>query len=175
GANFASVAVRIRLRFRQRALASGPQMNTAVEPAGAQSLLDLARAIGAVAEHVRHVLPLVKSSSQLLAVVHRRIGPLVARISLCLASAFTWFLYPKKLLPCLFVRRASRSFWRNCALLRYSTGLHRPPREAAGHRKICGRAMWEGNSTAKFLSTAGANSNVETERRAARSERADGL
>ena len=49
------------------------------------------------------------------------------------------------------------------------------PREAAGHRKICGRAMWEGNSTAKFLSTAGANSNVETERRAARSERADGL
>src|SRR5262245_65023772 len=30
GANFASVVVRIRLRFRQRALASGPHMNTAL-------------------------------------------------------------------------------------------------------------------------------------------------
>src|SRR5262245_5382722 len=42
GANFASVAVRIRLRFRERAFASGPHMNTALEAAGAQSLLDLA-------------------------------------------------------------------------------------------------------------------------------------
>src|SRR5262245_13156448 len=50
GANFASVVVRIRLRLRQRALASG---YTALEAAGAQSLLDRARAIGAVAEHVR--------------------------------------------------------------------------------------------------------------------------
>src|SRR5262245_18335145 len=53
GANFASVVVGIRLRFRQRALASGPHMNTALEAAGAQSLLDRTRAIGTVAEHVR--------------------------------------------------------------------------------------------------------------------------
>src|SRR6516165_8002391 len=78
GANFASVAVRIRLRFRQRALASGPHMNTALEAAGAQSLLDRARAIGAVAEHVRRRVALSQEFVQLLAVVHRRIGHLVA-------------------------------------------------------------------------------------------------
>jgi hypothetical protein len=44
GANFASVVVRIRLRFRQRALASGPHMNTALEAAaGAQSSISLER------------------------------------------------------------------------------------------------------------------------------------
>ena len=41
GANFASVVVRFRLRFRQRVIGSGPEMNTALEVAGAQSLLDL--------------------------------------------------------------------------------------------------------------------------------------
>ena len=78
GPNFASVVVRIRLRFRQRALASGPHMNTALEAAGAQSLLDRARAIGAVAEHVRRRVALSQEFVQLLAVVHRRIGHLVA-------------------------------------------------------------------------------------------------
>src|SRR5215510_8615636 len=78
GANFASVVVGIRLRFRQRALTSGPHMNTALEAAGAQSLLDRARAIGAVAEHVRRRVALSQEFVQLLAVVHRRIGHLVA-------------------------------------------------------------------------------------------------
>src|SRR5262249_26822235 len=64
-ANFASVAVCIRLRFRQRVLASGPHMNTALEAAGAQSLLDLARAIGAVAEHVRRRVALGQEFVQL--------------------------------------------------------------------------------------------------------------
>src|SRR5262245_38779264 len=124
GANFASVVVGIRLRFRQRALASGPHMNTALEAAGVQSLLDCARVIGAVAEHVRRRVALSQEFVQLLAVVHRRSGHLVAPVSLCLASAFTWFLYPKKLLPCLFVQRASRSFWRNFAgLLSHSSGI----------------------------------------------------
>src|SRR6516164_6254327 len=43
GPNFASVVVRIRLRLRQRALASCPHMNTALEAASAQSLLNLVR------------------------------------------------------------------------------------------------------------------------------------
>jgi hypothetical protein len=45
----------------------------------------------------------------------RRVGHLIAPDQLVLGiriHAFTWFLYPKKLLPCFFVQRASRSFWR---------------------------------------------------------------
>jgi|SRR5262245_40426585 len=73
GANFASVAVRIRVRFRQRALASGPHMNTALEAADVQSLLDRARAIGAVAEHVRRRVAL--SQEFVRAPPHRSIEP----------------------------------------------------------------------------------------------------
>src|SRR6266699_3347402 len=119
GANFASVVVGIRMRFRQRALASGPHMNTALEAAGAQSLLDRARAIGTVAEHVRRRVALSQEFVQLLAVVHRRIGHLVAPDQLVLGIRIHVVLVSEKLLPCLFVHRASRSFWRNLAGLLY--------------------------------------------------------
>ena len=74
GANFASIVARIRLRFRQRALASGPQINTAFEAAGAQSLFDLARGDRRCRRTRHRRVALGQEFGQLLAVVHRRMA-----------------------------------------------------------------------------------------------------
>src|SRR4029077_7380420 len=52
GADFALGTVRSRLRIRQRMVAAGAPMNTAVKAAGLELRLDLGRAIGAVGEHI---------------------------------------------------------------------------------------------------------------------------
>src|SRR4051794_16325356 len=75
---FTPVAVCFRLRVRQRVVASGALMNTALEAAGSKLRLDLGRAIGAVGEHLRRRVALVQEPIQLLAVMDRRIGHLVA-------------------------------------------------------------------------------------------------
>src|SRR4029077_11365783 len=112
--------VGIRLRFRQRALASGPHMNTALEAAGAQSLLVRARAIGAVAEHVRRRVALSQEFVQLLAVVPRRIGPLVAPDQLVLGIRIHVVLVSEKT-PAMPLRPA-----RVAALLPHLGGLLLP-------------------------------------------------
>jgi hypothetical protein len=57
-------AVRSRLCIRQRMVAGGAPMNTAVEPAGLELRLDLGRAIGALSANTStDMLPLSNSAS----------------------------------------------------------------------------------------------------------------
>jgi hypothetical protein len=88
GANFASIAVRFRLRVRQRVVASGASMNTALEAAGRKLRLDLGRAIGTIGKHLLRTRALVQESLQFLAVVHCRISHLVTLDQLVLGRTF---------------------------------------------------------------------------------------
>jgi hypothetical protein len=71
-------AVRSRLRIRQRMVAAGAPVNTAVKAAGLELRLALDRAIGAVGEHITRGVALGQERVERLAVVYRRIGHLVA-------------------------------------------------------------------------------------------------
>src|SRR5262245_420877 len=107
-----------------------PAHEYALEAAGAQSLLDRARAIGAVAEHVRRRVALSQEFVQLLAVVHRRIGHLVAPDQLVLGIRIHVVLVSEKT-PAMPLRPARvavllAQFGRPIIpLLRYPTSLHR--------------------------------------------------
>src|SRR4030081_3562127 len=76
-------------------------MNTALEAAGSKLRLDLGRAIGAVGEHLRRRVALVQEPIQLLAVMDRRIGHLVAPDQLVLGIRIHVVLVPEKTLAVL--------------------------------------------------------------------------
>src|SRR5580765_4074007 len=69
-------SVRSRLRIRQRMVAAGAPVNTAVKAAGLELRLALGRAIGAVGEHICRGVALGQERVDRLAVVYRRIGHL---------------------------------------------------------------------------------------------------
>jgi hypothetical protein len=130
GANLTPVAVCFRLRVRQRVVASGALMNTALEAAGSKLRLDLGRAIGAVGEHLRRRVAVVQEPIQLLAVVDRRIGHLAAPDQLVLGIRIHVVLVPEKTLAVLLrparVAILLAQFGRLVVLrLRYPSGLHR--------------------------------------------------
>src|SRR3982074_3963785 len=105
-------------------------MNTALEAAGSKLRLDLGRAIGAVGEHPRRGVALVQEPIQLLAVMDRRIGPLVAPDQLVLGIRIHVVLVPEKTLAVLLrparVAILLAQFGRLAVPLpRYPSGLHR--------------------------------------------------
>src|ERR1700716_2985551 len=130
GANFAPIAVCFRLRVGERVVASAALMMTALEAPGSKLRLDLCRAIGAVGEHLRRRVALVQEPIQLLAVVDRRIGHLVAPDQLVLGIRIHVVLVPEKTLAVLLrparVAILLAQFGRLVVpRLRYPSGLHR--------------------------------------------------
>ena len=70
----------------------------------------------------------------------------LCRISLCLASAFTWVLYPKKLLPCFFVLGAAqvtdiialmRTLLWNCGVVDHQHGIAAADEPARLNKQFC--------------------------------------
>ena len=76
-------------------------MNTAAKAAGLELGLGLGRAIGAVCEHIARRVPLGQECVERLAVVHRRIGHLVAPDQLVLGVRIHVVLVAKKALAVL--------------------------------------------------------------------------
>ena len=77
-AHLALLAVGVDLRVRQRMVSESAVMDAAFEAALVEFHLDLSRAIGAVGVHIPRRVGGVQQTIQLLAVVHRSVGRIIA-------------------------------------------------------------------------------------------------
>src|SRR4029077_17933168 len=92
-------------RIRQWMIATGAPVNTAAKAASLKLGLGLGREIGAVCAHLARRVPLDQECVERLAVVHRRIGHLVAPDQLVLGVRIHVVLVAKKA-PAVLLRPA---------------------------------------------------------------------
>jgi hypothetical protein len=122
GADFALGAVRPRLCIRQRTVAVGAPMNTAAKAASLELRLGLGRAMALSANTSADVLA-CSGARRVAGCRGPRIGHFIAPDQLVPDVRIHVVLYPKKLLPCFFVQRASRSFWQFGRLRSHAAGV----------------------------------------------------